>query len=162
MIAQPPHPGLICVAATGREQHRDLDAAAEHGVEVRNGQALDEAWWPETTLGAKTLLLRMVYYDEFFKSGRYARSAPAFCFDCPIRQLHGRRWGVIGQIGRSGAAGCGFRLRGELPLHVGRRTRGGLPSALPLDELPRADVVSIHCPLNAHTREAARVAASAG
>ena len=95
-IAQLPHLRLICVAATG-VNNIDLDAAAEHGVEVRNAAGYSTHSVAETTLGAAIALLReSVYYDEFFKSGRYARSPRLFCFDRPIRQLHGRRWGVIG------------------------------------------------------------------
>ena len=74
MIAQLPHLRLICVAATG-VNNIDLDAAAEHGVEVRNAAGYSTHSVAETTLGAAIALLReSVYYDEFFKSGRYARS----------------------------------------------------------------------------------------
>lgn len=80
MIAQLPHLRLICVAATG-VNNIDLDAAAEHGVEVRNAAGYSTHSVAETTLGAAIALLReSVYYDEFFKSGRYARSPRLFCF----------------------------------------------------------------------------------
>lgn len=68
-IAQLPHLRLICVAATG-VNNIDLDAAAEHGVEVRNAAGYSTHSVAETTLGAAIALLReSVYYDEFFKSG---------------------------------------------------------------------------------------------
>ena len=146
---------LICVAATG-VNNIDLDAAAEHGVEVRNAAGYSTHSVAETTLGAAIALLReSVYYDEFFKSGRYARSPRLFCFDRPIRQLHGRRWGVIGlgAIGREVA-----RLAAAFGCEVSYHSTSGVAReeaypALPLDELLAwADVVSIHCPLNAHTR----------
>lgn len=154
-IAQLPHLRLICVAATG-VNNIDLDAAAEHGVEVRNAVGYSTHSVAETTLGAAIALLReSVYYDEFFKSGRYARSPRLFCFDRPIRQLHGRRWGVIGlgAIGREVA-----RLAAAFGCEVNYHSTSGVAReeaypALPLDELLAwADVVSIHCPLNAHTR----------
>ena len=154
-IAQLPHLRLIRVAATG-VNNIDLDAAAEHGVEVRNAAGYSTHSVAETTLGAAIALLReSVYYDEFFKSGRYARSPRLFCFDRPIRQLHGRRWGVIGlgAIGREVA-----RLAAAFGCEVSYHSTSGVAReeaypALPLDELLAwADVVSIHCPLNAHTR----------
>ena len=51
MIAQLPHLRLICVAATG-VNNIDLDAAAEHGVEVRNAAGYSTHSVAETTLGA--------------------------------------------------------------------------------------------------------------
>lgn len=147
-IAQLPHLRLICVAATG-VNNIDLDAAAEHGVEVRNAAGYSTHSVAETTLGAAIALLReSVYYDEFFKSGRYARSPRLFCFDRPIRQLHGRRWGVIGlgAIGREVA-----RLAAAFGCEVSYHSTSGVAReeaypALPLDELLAwADVVSIHC-----------------
>ena len=50
-IAQLPHLRLICVAATG-VNNIDLDAAAEHGVEVRNAAGYSTHSVAETTLGA--------------------------------------------------------------------------------------------------------------
>ena len=52
-IAQLPHLRLICVAATG-VNNIDLDAAAEHGVEVRNAAGYSTHSVAETTLGAVT------------------------------------------------------------------------------------------------------------
>lgn len=68
MIAQLPHLRLICVAATG-VNNIDLDAAAEHGVEVRNAAGYSTHSVAETTLGAAIALLReSVYYDEFSRA----------------------------------------------------------------------------------------------
>lgn len=67
-IAQLPHLRLICVAATG-VNNIDLDAAAEHGVEVRNAAGYSTHSVAETTLGAAIALLReSVYYDEFSRA----------------------------------------------------------------------------------------------
>ena len=60
MIAQLPHLRLICVAATG-VNNIDLDAAAEHGVEVRNAAGYSTHSVAETTLGAAIALLRETY-----------------------------------------------------------------------------------------------------
>lgn len=154
-IAQLPHLRLICVAATGTN-NIDLNAAADRGVEVRNAAGYSTHSVAETTLGAAIALLReSVYYDEFFKSGRYARSPRLFCFDRPIRQLHGRRWGIIGlgNIGREVA-----RLATAFGCEVSYHSTSGVARqenypALSLDELLAwADVVSIHSPLNEQTR----------
>ena len=57
-IAQLPHLRLICVAATG-VNNIDLDAAAEHGVEVRNAAGYSTHSVAETTLGAATCFDRI-------------------------------------------------------------------------------------------------------
>ena len=63
MIAQLPHLRLICVAATG-VNNIDLDAAAEHGVEVRNAAGYSTHSVAETTLGAAIALLRESVFQE--------------------------------------------------------------------------------------------------
>lgn len=146
---------LICVAATGMN-NVDLAAAADRGIEVRNAVGYSTYAVAETTLGAALALLReTVYYDGYFKSGRYAASDRIFNFDRPTGQLRGRRWGVIGMgnIGRevarlAAAFGCGVAYASTSGV-----VREEDCPALPLDELIAvSDVVSVHCPLNDRTR----------
>ena len=154
-IASLPHLRLICVAATGMN-NIDLNAAAEHGVEVRNAGGYSTYAVAETTLSSALALLREVtYYDNYFKSGAYASSERIFNFDRPTAQLRGKRWGIIGMgnIGREVA-----RLAEAFGCEVSYYSTSGVERkeaypALPLEELLRtSDVVSIHCPLNEHTR----------
>ena len=101
-IASLPHLRLICVAATGMN-NIDLNAAAEHGVEVRNAVGYSTYAVAETTLSSALALLREVtYHDNYFKSGAYSSSERIFNFDRPTAQLRGKRWGIIGMgnIGR--------------------------------------------------------------
>ena len=154
-IASLPCLRLICVAATGMN-NIDLNAAAEHGVEVRNAVGYSTYAVAETTLSSALALLREVtYYDNYFKSGAYASSERIFNFDRPTAQLRGMRWGIIGMgnIGREVA-----RLATAFGCEVcyystsGVERKEAYPS-LELEELLRSsDVVSIHCPLNDRTR----------
>lgn len=146
---------LICVAATGMN-NVDLAAAADRGIEVRNAVGYSTYAVAETTLGAALALLReVVYYDGYFKSGRYAASDRIFNFDRPTAQLRGRRWGIVGMgnIGREAA-----RLAAAFGCEVAYTSTSGVERkedypALPLDELLAvSDVVSVHCPLNDRTR----------
>lgn len=150
-----PHLKLICVAATGMN-NVDLAAAADRGIEVRNAVGYSTYAVAETTLGAALALLReTVYYDEYFKSGRYAASERIFNFDRPTAQLRGCRWGVVGMgnIGREVA-----RLAAAFGCEVAYTSTSGVAReeeypALALDELLAvSDVVSVHCPLNDRTR----------
>ncbi len=155
VMAQCPELKLIAVAATGMN-NVDLEAARELGIEVRNAVGYSTHSVAEATLSAALSLFRgTVHYDRFIKSGGYARSTRIFCIDRPVRQLFGKRWGVIGlgNIGREVA-----RLAEAFGCEVAYHSTSGVAREerfvrMPLDELLAwADVVSVHAPLNDATR----------
>ena len=155
-IASLPNLRLICVAATGMN-NVDLNAAAEHGIIVRNAVGYSTYAVAETTLSSALALLReVVYYDNYFKSGAYATSDKIFNFDRPTAQLRGKRWGIIGMgnIGREVA-----RLATAFGCEVCYYSTSGVEreeeyrSVSLNDLLTQSDVVSIHCPLNERTRD---------
>ena len=146
---------LICVAATGMN-NIDLDTAAELGIEVRNAVGYSTYSVAETTLCSALALMReAVYFDEYFKSGRYAAAERMFCYDRPTRQLRGRNWGIIGlgNIGREVARlATAFGCRVSYFSTSGAKREEEYPQ-LPLGELlAGSDIVSIHSPLNDRTR----------
>lgn len=154
IIAALPKLRLICVAATGMN-NIDLNAAAEHGVEVRNAVGYSTYSVAETTLcSALSLLREVTYYDNYFKSGEYSKSELIFNFDRPTAQLRGKRWGIIGMgnIGREVA-----RLAEAFGCEVAYYSTSGVErdevyNKLSLNELLNSsDVISIHCPLNDRT-----------
>ncbi|MBQ3203771.1 MAG: hydroxyacid dehydrogenase [Alistipes sp.] len=145
---------LICVAATGMN-NVDLEAAAALGIEVRNAVGYSTYSVAETTLCSALALLReVIYYDEYFHSGRYAKSDRPFNFDRPTSQIRGKKWGVIGlgNIGREVA-----RLASAFGCEVSYTSTSGVVReeeypALTLEKLlAESDIVSIHAPLNAKT-----------
>ena len=155
IITSLPKLRLICVAATGMN-NIDLNAAAEHGVEVRNAVGYSTYSVAETTIcSALSLLREVTYYDNYFKSGEYAKSERIFNFDRPTAQLRGKRWGIIGMgnIGREVA-----RLAEAFGCDVAYYSTSGVErneayNKLSLNELLNSsDVISIHCPLNEHTQ----------
>ena len=154
-IAALPDLRLICVAATGMN-NVDLEAAAAHGVEVRNAVGYSTYSVAETTIGSAIALLReVVYYDEYFKSGRYAAADYLFNYDRPTSQIRGKQWGIIGlgNIGREVA-----RLAEAFGCRVAYYSTSGVSreEAYPRMELNEllatSDIVSIHCPLSDRTR----------
>ena len=154
IIASLPKLRLICVAATGMN-NIDLNAAAEHGVEVRNAVGYSTYSVAETTIcSALSLLREVTYYDNYFKSGEYAKSERIFNFDRPTAQLRGKRWGIIGMgnIGREVA-----RLAEAFGCEVVYYSTSGVErdevyNKLSLNDLLNSsDVISIHCPLNDRT-----------
>ena len=154
IIAALPKLRLICVAATGMN-NIDLNAAAEHGVEVRNAVGYSTYSVAETTLcSALSLLREVTYYDNYFKSSEYSKSERIFNFDRPTAQLRGKRWGIIGMgnIGREVA-----RLAEAFGCEVAYYSTSGVErnetyNKLSLNELLNSsDIISIHCPLNERT-----------
>ena len=155
IIASLPKLRLICVAATGMN-NIDLNAAADHGVEVRNAVGYSTYSVAETTIcSALSLLREVTYYDNYFKSGEYAKSERIFNFDRPTAQLRGKRWGIIGMgnIGREVA-----RLAEAFGCDVAYYSTSGVErneayNKLSLNDLLNSsDVISIHCPLNKRTQ----------
>ena len=119
---------LICIAATGMN-NIDLDAAAELDIAVRNAAGYSTHSVAETTLGAAIALRRhIVYYDRYVKSGAYSAAGQQFHFAKPTHQLYGSKWGIVGL----GAIG-----------HEVARLAAAFGCA---------DTVSVHAPLNDHTR----------
>jgi glycerate dehydrogenase len=146
---------LICVAATGMN-NVDLNAATELGIEVRNAVGYSTTSVAETTLASALALARnIVYFDEYFHDGRYAKADRAFCYDRLTFQISGKKWGIIGlgNIGRevarlASAFGCEVRY-----FSTSGTKREEAYAAAELNELLAwSDIVSVHSPLNERTR----------
>lgn len=154
-LRQLPRLRLICVAATGTN-NIDLKAAEELHIAVRNVAGYSTHAVAETTLGAALSLRRQCnYYDRYVKSGDYAHSERLFHHARPIGQLYGAHWGIVG-LGTIGhevarlATAFGCEVRYYATSGVARQEHYPACSLEAL--LAWADIVSIHCPLNDHTR----------
>lgn len=154
-MRQLPNLKLICVAATGMN-NVDLNTAAELGIDVKNAVGYSTISVAETTLASALALARnVVYFDEYFHDGRYAKADRAFCYDRLTFQISGKRWGIIGlgNIGRevarlASAFGCEVRYFST----SGAKREEAYP-AMELNELLEwSDIVSVHSPLNDRTR----------
>lgn len=154
-MRQLPDLKLICIAATGMN-NVDLESAKELGIEVKNAVGYSTTSVAETTLASALALARnIVYFDEYFHDGRYAKAERAFCYDRFTFELRGKRWGIIGMgnIGRevarlASAFGCEVRYHST----SGVKREEEYP-AMELQELLEwSDIVSVHSPLNERTR----------
>lgn len=144
---------LICVIATGTN-NVDLDAAKEHGIAVCNvaGYAT-----PSVTQHVFSLILALVTqlekYRAAVKNGAWQRAVGFTMLDYQIWELAGKTMGIIG-YGCLGKAVAGvaeaFGMRVVIAVRPGVVQSAGRVS-LP-DLLRQADVVSVHCPLNAQTK----------
>lgn len=144
---------LICVAATGTN-NVDLATAAEKNITVCNVRAYATASVVEHVfLLMLALTRRLQQYLEAVRHGDW-QNADSFCLlDYPIRELAGQILGIVG-FGELGQAVA--RMGEAFGMQVLIAQRPGTPAApgrTPLNKLlSEADIVSLHCPLTATTR----------
>ncbi len=154
-MRQLPNLKLICVAATGMN-NVDLETARELGIVVKNAVGYSTTSVAETTLASALALARnIVYFDEYYHDGRYAKADRAFCYDRLTFEIRGKKWGIIGlgNIGRevarlATAFGCEVRYFST----SGVKREEGYPSMELNELLEWSDIVSVHSPLNERTR----------
>ncbi len=144
---------LVCIAATGTN-NIDLEAARGLNITVCNVTGYATPSVVEHVFAQLlTLARRLDDYREAVRSGRW-QQAVSFCLlDFPIRELAGMALGIIGygELGRAvAAAGAAFGMHLLVAERPGRSPR---PGRTPFEEvLGKADVISLHCPLTAETR----------
>lgn len=145
---------LVLVTATG-VNNVDLEAARKHGVVVSNCQGYGTPSVAQHTL---MLLLAMATrlpdYQQAIHQGQWQQSRQFCLLDFPIVELEGKTLGLLGHGELGGAVAklaeaFGMRvLLGQIP---GRPAR---PDRVPLHQLlPQVDALTLHCPLNDHTRD---------
>lgn len=145
---------MIAITATG---YNIIDKAYtdSRGIAVANvGGYSTDSVAQHTFALALYLLEQLDYYDKYVKSGEYVK-CDIFChMDRRISELAGKTWGIIGlgAIGKRVAQiaqvfGCNI-----IYYSTSGKNRDSVYESVSLDELlARADVVSIHAPLNAAT-----------
>ncbi|MEM5313117.1 hydroxyacid dehydrogenase [Paraburkholderia sp. JHI869] len=150
-IASCPSLRVICKHGVG-VTNIDVEAATRHGIPVFTTPGTNTHSVAELTLALMLGAARKVnFYDSELRAGRWTRTGDG-------RQLHGRTLGLIGygQIGRSVAAiahalGMSVRAFDPVAAQAGAQPFVTLERSVE-DLLAQADVLSLHCPVNAHTR----------
>lgn len=152
VLAANPTLQLICVVATGTDCV-DLQAAREFGVTVCNCQAYGtNSVVQHVFTSILALHTSLLQYHGAVQAGRWQK-AGQFCFlDYPITEVNGKTLGIVGfgNLGKGVAAVAeAFGMRVMVAARPGN-TNDTRPS---LDEiLPQVDVLTLHCPINEHTR----------
>ncbi len=152
---------LICLAATGTN-NVDLDAAAQAGVVVCNIRDYCAASVVQHVFALiLALTQQLVNYQRAVQGGEWKSGRPFCLLDFPIRELDGKTIGIVG----FGSLGAGVgKVAAAFGMHVVAARRpydpsdiegpdyADYPSRVGLGKLfAVADVVSLHCPLNADT-----------
>jgi glycerate dehydrogenase len=153
-LRQLPQLKMIAVAATGYDVV-DIAYCKAHGIAVANIRNYAVHTVPEHTFALILALKRnLIAYRQDVEAGVWNRS-DQFCFlNHPIGDLFGATLGVIGEgaIGQSVAAlARAFGMSVLFADHTPRKTQA-VPYT-PMDEvLARSDILTLHCPLTAATR----------
>ena len=148
---------FIGVLATGYNTI-DVDAARERGIIVTNIPAYSTASVAQMVFAHLLNIVQQVkHHADEVRRGRWTANAD-FCFwDTPLIELQGKKIGIVG-LGNTGystariAIGFGMEVCAytskshfQLPPEIKK---------MELDDLFReCDIVSLHCPLTADTRE---------
>ena len=145
---------LIAVAATGTD-NIDLEFCRARGIEVRNVRGYARETVPEHVLMLILALSRnLVGFREDVRAGLWQRSEHFCLHTRGIRDLHGSTLGIVGY----GTLGRGverlaraFGMEVLISEHKGAAEvrEGRTPFA---EVLRRSDVLTLHVPLNAETR----------
>lgn len=143
---------LICVMATG-VNNVDTQAAEECGVTVRSVEAYGTASVAQHTLMLLLALAnRLPLYQREVAAGRWQTSEQFCLMNHSTMQLAGKRLVIVGEgeLGKEVA-----RLAQSFHMEVSFAARPGStgdkrPSLTSL--APKADAISLHCPLTDQTR----------
>ena len=153
-LAACPELELILVSATGTN-NVDLEAARAHGITVSNCQGYGTPSVAQHTIMLLlNLATRVKDYQRDVSAGKW-QEAKQFCLlDYPIVELEGKTLGLLGHGELGGAVARlaeAFGMRVVLGAIPGRPARA---DRMPLDELlAQVDALTLHCPLNEHTRD---------
>ena len=146
---------LVCVTATGTD-NLDKEYLKEQGIEWRNVAGYSTESVAQHTFAMLFYLLENLrYYDDYVKNGHYVNDTMFTHFGRRFHQLNAMTWGIIGlgNIGRRVADLA--KLFGAKVIYYS--PSGAAPqegySQVDFDTLlSESDIVSVHAPLNEHTK----------
>ena len=156
LIGALPNLEYIGVLATGTNIV-DLDAAAVRGIPVTNVPGYSTMTVAQHVIGLMYELLGYIgSHSRAVREGEWAKCSD-FCFTrAPFHELSGKVFGLVGFGAIAQAVG---RVAAALGMRVSVHSRTQKASNFAVEWcslrelLERADVVSLHCPLTAETRE---------
>lgn len=149
------HVKMVCEAATGYN-NIDVDYCNSVGITVTNVRGYSTQSVAQHTIA---LLLsvyeKLNYYCTYVESGEYFTNGNFSKVDNPFHEINGKIWGIVGlgAIGRETA-----KLARAFGAKVVYFSASGNTYDVPYERvdfdtlLKTCDIVSVHCPLNEHTK----------
>ena len=145
---------LVCLTATGTN-NLDKSYLEKKGIEWRNVAGYSTKIVAQHTFAMVFYLMeKMAYYDAYVKSEEYIASDVFTHLAMPFHELYGKTWGIIGlgAIGRKVADIA--KAFGVLVIFYSTSGSNHNPDYEQVDFdtlLKKADIVSVHAPLNENT-----------
>ena len=145
---------LVCLTATGFN-NLDGDYLKKRGIAAYNVAGYSTNGVAQHTFALLFYVLeKLNYYDNYVKSGEYARGTCFSHFGQNFFELDGKTWGIIGlgAIGNKVA-----QIAKAFGCHIICYSASGKKynteyEQVSLDELlSRSDILSVHAPLNGYT-----------
>jgi glycerate dehydrogenase len=145
---------LVCLTATGFN-NLDGEYLKSRGIAAANVAGYSTEGVAQHTFALLFYVMeKLSYYDQYVKSGEYARGSTFSHFSENFCELNGRTWGIIGlgAIGRRVA-----EIATVFGCHVICYSASGHTYDSPYEQvgfeelLKRSDFLSVHAPLNAYT-----------
>ena len=145
---------MIAETATGYN-NIDINYAKEKNIRVANvaGYSTDSVVQHTFALGLY-LIEKMSYYDDYVKSGEYAKCPIFSHFSNVFHELSGKTWGIVGL----GTIGKGVaKIASDFGCKVIYYSASGKTQDVPYEReefdefLKKSDIISIHAPLNDKT-----------
>ena len=134
----------------------DIAYCREHGIAVCNaGSYSTNAVAQHTFALILEAYNKTAKYNQFVQDGLWKRSATFSPFVYPLNELAGKTIGVVG-LGAIGTAVAKIALAFEMNVIAYTRTpkeMEGVENVGFKELLERSDIVTVHCPLNADSKE---------
>ncbi len=145
---------LVCIAATGMN-NVDLEYASQKDIEVKNVTGYSTESVAQSTFAMLLYLLhKMPYFNDYVKSGKYAKSDLFTHHGRSFWELKNKVFGIIG-IGAIGSRVADLAATfGSWIIYYSTSGKNIHPiyKRVKFEELLKeSDIISIHCPLNENT-----------
>jgi len=155
MIQEATELKLICIAATGMN-NVDLQAAADLGITVKNVSGYSTPSVVQHTFTmALHLIGKMRHYGSYATSGAWTNSQLFTDVSHPFYEISGKKWGIIGlgEIGKEVAkVATVFGAEVSYYSTSQKNLEQDYPHRSLESLLEESDIISIHAPLNAQTK----------
>lgn len=146
---------LICETATGFN-NIDIVYAKENNIAVTNVAGYSTNTVAQHTFATVLSLYdKLSYYDNFVKSGEYAKSGIFTDVSKPFYELEGKTWGIIGlgAIGRKVAKIAEAFGANVIYYSTSGKNSNSEYKRVEFEELLKtSDIISIHAPLSSSTQ----------